>query len=115
MPKKQVIILADISDPFFIFGLLHIVAALSFAFTLAFVIKLYLETDKGWYWLTLVISTFLLALSQWVTILFPIERRGGMMLLGPISEGADITGAILLAVSFYGMYKTMKDIRKRVE
>jgi hypothetical protein len=37
------------------------------------------------------------------------------MVLGLLSEASQIVGSILLAVSFYGMYKTMKAIRKRVE
>ncbi len=103
------------ADLIFFFGMLRIVAALSFFATLALVVKLYLETDKGWYWLSLVVSIILLALSEWITLLFPLERRGALPILATISEAGTIAGAILLALSFYGMYKTMHDIRKRVE
>ncbi|VVB98299.1 Uncharacterised protein [uncultured archaeon] len=102
--------MADIG--FFLFPLLHIVAAVSFVGTVALVIKLYFETDKGWYWLSLVLASLAFATAQWITVLFPIAPRG---LLPLMSEAGDIAGSVLLAISFYGMHKTMKDIRKRVE
>jgi uncharacterized membrane-anchored protein len=94
---------------------LRVMAGLSFLLTVAFVVQLYRETDKGWYWLTLVLSVLLLAVSSWLTVFFPLERRCGLPFVNLLSDIGEIGGALLLAVSFYGMYKTMHDIRKRVE
>ncbi len=99
---------------FGLFGFLHVLAAFSMLATLALVIKLYLETDKGWYWLCLVLSILLIAISQCVDLLFPPGLRG-FMIIGLLSEICQIAGGLLLAVSFYGMYRTMKSIRKRIE
>ena len=102
-------------DPiFFLPPLMRIMAALSFVGAVALVVKLYLETDKGWYWLCLVLSILSFAVSQWLGLLFPLGGRG-FPLLPALSEGSTIVGSILLMVSFYGMYKTMHNIRKRVE
>ena len=80
------------------------------------VIKLYLETDRGWYWLCLVLAIFLMALSQWLTFILPPLGIRDLRFLGMLlSELSQIAGSVLLAVSFYGMYSTMKNIRKRVE
>ncbi len=96
-----------------IFSLLHILAAASVVVAVYFAYKLYKETDRAWYWLSLLLSAFLFALAQWITIVFPGGPR--FALLGILSESGDIIATLLLAVSCYGIYKTMKDIRKRVE
>lgn len=93
---------------------LHAIAAISMVGAVALVIKLYRETDKGWYWLCLVLSIVLLALSQWMDLIFPLAVRS-MRILMLLSEVSQIAGSVLLIVSFYGMYKTMKYIRKRIE
>lgn len=100
---------------FFLPALLRIMAALSFVGAVALVVKLYLETDKGWYWLCLVLSILCFAFSQWLSLLFPLGVRGAFPLFPLLSEAGTIAGSLLLTVSFYGMYRTMKDIRKRVE
>lgn len=95
------------------FVLMRVVAAVSAAGAVIFAFKLYNETDRGWYWLTLFLSILLVSLSQWLVILIP--RVHGLEVFGLIRDLADIAGIFLFAVSCYGIYKTMKDIRKRVE
>lgn len=96
-----------------IFSILHIIAAASVLVAVYFAYKLYKETDRAWYWLSLLLSAFFFALAQWINIVFPGGPR--FALLGILSESGDIVATLLLAVSCYGIYKTMKDIRKRVE
>ena len=98
------------------FSLLIILHMLSAIFVLAAVYlayKLYKETDKGWYWLSLLLSAFLFALSQWTIILLPFVRD--FRILPLVSEIIEIVAILLFALSCYGMYKTMIHIRKRVE
>jgi len=97
----------------FIFILMRVFAAICAACAVIFAFKLYNETDRGWYWLTLFISIFLIALSQWLVILMP--RIHGLEVFGLLRDLAEISGTLLFAISCYGIYKTMKDIRKRVE
>ncbi len=96
----------------FVFFLLHFVTAVSVigAFILAF--KLYTETDKGWYWLSLLLSAFFFALAQWIFVLFPLIPFPP--LLGTLRDLSELAAILLFAISCYGIYKTMKMIRKMV-
>jgi hypothetical protein len=98
---------------FAIFDMLHIVAAASVVIAVYFAYKLYRETDRAWYWLSLLMSAFFFALAQWIQIIFPGGPR--FAVLGILSESSGIIATLLFAISCYGIYKTMKDIRKRVE
>ncbi|MEW6036605.1 MAG: hypothetical protein AB1529_08400 [Candidatus Micrarchaeota archaeon] len=93
---------------------LHLAAGVGFLAAVAFALKLYLETDKGWYWLSLVLSAVFFALAHWSSIIFPISLEN-FEFLAIIQETSEIVASILLSVSCYGIYKTMKEIRKRVE
>ena len=95
------------------FSTMHIIAAATVLGAVYFAIKLYMETDKGWYWFTLLLSAFFTALSQWSMIIIPPMR--GFEIIPLLRESMDIAATILFAVSCYGIYKTMKDIRRRVE
>jgi len=97
-----------------VFSLLHVLAAASVVVAVYFAYRLYKETDGAWYWLSLLLSAFLFALAQGILIVFP---PGGprFALQGIMSETSDIVATLLLAVSCYGIYTTMKEIRKRVE
>ncbi len=92
---------------------LRLVASISVLGALVLAIKLYLETDKGWYWFSLILSALFFAISQWLLILVPMMR--GFEVFASLQEISDILSAIFFAASCYGIYKTMKDIRKRVE
>ena len=103
------------------FLLLRTAAAAGVLAAVFFSFKLYRETDKGWYWGTLVLSAFFFALSQWMFILAPFTRARGQ---GPgpgfgelllLRDMLEILAPALFAVSCYGIYKTMHAIRKRVE
>ena len=96
----------------FIFPLLHIFAALTVIVALMLAFKLYLETDKGWYWLSLFLSTLFFAVSQWTAIAFPFVQS--FAVIGILRQASEILATILLAVSCYGMYSAMKEIRKMV-
>jgi len=101
-------------DIFFILMvLLRIASALSVLGALVLAIKLYLETDKEWYWFSLIMSAFFFGVSQWLMLLLPIRR--GIAIFASFQEISDILAALFFAASCYGIYKTMKSIRKRVE
>ncbi len=94
---------------------LHLLAALSFVLAVFFAIRLYKETDKGWYWLSLLLSAVFFALPQWLRFVLP-ALAPRLRLLPPIlDETSNILASLLFALSCWGMYKTMKHIRKRVE
>ncbi len=95
-------------------NILHLAVGVGFLGALLFAIKLYLETDKGWYWLCLVLSAFFFSVSLWSTILFPLSI-GNFEFLTVIQETSQLAAGLLFCVSCYGIYKTMIDIRKRVE
>jgi len=101
-------------DPREFMFILHLLAALSFVLAVFFAIRLYQETDKGWYWFTLVISAIFIALPQWLTFVFPRAGFRPDPLSPLISEVSGIFSGLLFALSCYGMYSTMKKIRKRV-
>jgi hypothetical protein len=97
-----------------VFVLLHILAAASVLLAVFFAYQLYKETDRAWYWLSLLLSAVLFVFAQGILVVFP---PGGprFALQGIMSEMSDIAATLLLAVSCYGIYKTMHEIRKRVE
>ena len=95
-------------------NILHLAVGLGFLAALVFAIKLYLETDKGWYWLSLVLSAFFFAVSLWSTILFPISIQN-FEALSLLQETSQFAAGLLFCVSCFGIYKTMIEIRKRVE
>ena len=93
--------------------LLHIVASVGVVAAVLFAFKLYRETDKGWYWGSLVLSALFLALSQWIFILFPLMPSFGIIMV--LREISIILASVLFAIACYGMYSAMHKIRKRVE
>ncbi len=93
--------------------LLRVISAASVLGAIYFAVKLYRETDRGWYWLSLTLSAMFFGLSQWLILLMPL--RHGLELFASLQETSDILAALFFAASCYGIYKTMKDIRKRVE
>ena len=100
---------------FVILALLHVLAALSFILAVYCAVRLYMETDKGWYWLSLVLSAIFFAVPQWFGFIAPLIRPGILVFPPIIDETSEILAGLLLAVSCYGMYKTMHYIRKKVE
>lgn len=98
---------------FSILILLHIISAIFVLAVVYFAYKLYLETDKGWYWLSLLLSAFLFALSQWTIVLIPLGIN--FRIVPIISELIEIFAVLLFALSCYGMYKAMIQIRRRLE
>ena len=103
-----------ISEISSLLSFLLVLAALSFLVALFFAIKLYRETDRGWYWLTLVLSALFFGIAHWTLILFPFSFVG-FEFLALIQESSEIIASLLFALSCYGMYSTMKRIRKRIE
>jgi hypothetical protein len=93
---------------------MHVAAGIGFLGALVFAIKLYVETDRNWYWLSLVLSALFFAVSQWSTIIFPISIEN-FELLALVQETGELIAGLLFAVSCFGIYSTMKAIRKRVE
>lgn len=96
-----------------LFDVLHVFAAASVVFAFVYAYKLYIETDRAWYWLSLLLSALFFAISQWIFIFFPLDPR--LAFFGFTREASEILATLLFALSCYGIYKTMKDIRKRVE
>jgi len=97
----------------FLVELLHIVSAVSVLGALVLAIKLFMETDKVWYWFSLLLSALFFALSQWIIVLTPFLRS--FDIIASLTEISDILAILFFAASCYGIYKTMKDIRRRVE
>jgi hypothetical protein len=95
-----------------LFLLLHVVAALSVIGAVILAFKLYSETDKGWYWLSLLLSAVFFAVSQWIIVLGPLVQS--LAILGILRELSEIAATLLFAVSCYGIYKGMMEIRKMV-
>jgi len=98
---------------FIVVMLLRIASAISVLGAIVLAIKLYRETDRGWYWFSLLLSAIFFALSQWLMVLIPFGR--GFEVFASLQEVSDILAALFFAASCYGIYKTMKEIRKRVE
>jgi hypothetical protein len=94
------------------FRLLHIVAAASVIGAVVLAYKLYRETDRGWYWLSLLLSAMFFAVSQWINILFPLVQN--FALLGILRQLCEIAATLLFAFSCYGIYRGMLEIRKMV-
>ncbi len=95
-------------------GILQLITAIGYLFAIYFAIKLYNETDKGWYWLSLVLSAFFFSLSQWSLYLFPYSKIG-LEVMVFIQEFSKLVAGIFFALSCYGIYTAMLEIRKRVE
>jgi len=103
--------IAEISG---LLSLLHILAGIGFLSAFVFSVKLYFETDKKWYWLSLVLSAISFSVSEWATIIFPVSIEN-FEILALVQEISAVAAGLLFSVSCYGIFKTMKDIRKRVE
>ncbi len=95
-----------------VFAVLHLIAALSALGALYLAFKLFRETDKGWYWLSLLLSAFFFALAQWIFVLFPLIPFPP--LLGTLRDISELAAILLFAISCYGIYKGMMEIRKMV-
>lgn len=95
-------------------NVLHLAVGAGFLAALVIAIKLYLETDRGWYWLCLVLSAFFFSVSLWSTIIFPLSIDN-FELLSLLQETSQLAAGLLLTISCFGIYKTMIEIRKRVE
>jgi hypothetical protein len=95
-----------------VFHILRIIAAASVigAFILAY--KLYRETDRAWYWLSLLLSAFFFALSQWIIVFVPVIQS--FALLAILRDLSEVGAIILFAISCYGIYNGMMEIRKMV-
>jgi len=105
----------DMDIVLFVLTLLHILAAFSLLLAVYFAIKLYQETDKGWYWFTLVLSAIFFSLPQWIGFVAPLFLAPVRLFPPIIDEASEILGGLLFALSCYGMYKTMHYIRKKVD
>jgi hypothetical protein len=103
--------IAEISG---LLNMLHILAGFGFLSAVIYSFKLYRETDKGWYWLSLVLSAFFFALAQWTTIIFPVSIEN-FEIISLVQESSEVIAGALFTISCFGIYKTMKQIRKRLE
>ena len=92
--------------------LLHVVASICAIGTVFVAFKLYSETDKAWYWLSMLLSAVLFAVSQCIFVLAPFVRE--FVVIGIIRESLEIGAVLLFAISCYGIYTGMKEIRKMV-
>src|SRR5512147_1023332 len=87
--------IAEISG---LLNLVHILAGIGFLAAVIFAFKLYRETDRGWYWLSLVVSAFFFALSQWSTIIFPVSIQN-FELLALVQETSEVIAGVSFAIS----------------
>ena len=77
--------------------MLRIIAAASVVGAFVVAYRLYSETDRGWYWLSLLLSAFFMAFSQWIPILFPLIQS--FELLGILRDISGIAATLLFAFS----------------
>jgi len=98
---------------FTLFFLIQVVSAISTLVALVFAFKLYRETDRGWYWFALLLSAIFFAVSGWIGLLAPILRRFEVIML--VRDISEIFGGLLFGLACYGIYKTMMEVRKRME
>lgn len=96
-----------------VFPIFRIITAIGVLFAAYFAYKLYKETDKGWYWASLLFSAIFFAVSQWIFVFDPFIGFTGITLV--LRDTSELFAIFLFAVSCYGMYTTMHKIRKRVE
>ncbi|MEK6982116.1 MAG: hypothetical protein AABX38_04255 [Candidatus Micrarchaeota archaeon] len=90
------------------------VATLGFFIAFIFSIKLYLETDRKWFWLSFCVATFSFLITHVLKIFWPFSTVNNE-LLAFIQEFGEIIGALVFAVACYGIYREMKSIRERLE
>jgi len=93
---------------------LTIIASVVLLFAVYFSFKLSRETKHEGYWLSLSLGLFIFAVHHWLMI---------PSLWGNISDAAlelvenitSILGGILIVYSTYGLYKSMKTVKQKVE
>lgn len=91
---------------------LEIIAVFAFFISFLFSVKLYLETDKGWYWLSFCISSFVFTITHLVKVIWPLNLVD-FELLAVIQETGEIVGALFFAMACCGIYFGMKKIREK--
>ncbi len=96
----------------FVFPVLHLITAIGVIGAVILAFKLYNETDKAWYWLSLFLSAVFFALAQWIIVLTPLVQS--FAIIGVLREFSEVLAVMLFAVSCYGIYKGMLEIRKMV-
>jgi hypothetical protein len=93
--------------------ILETFATIAFLIAFSFSIKLYVETDRKWYWLSFCLSAFSFAITHVVRILWPMSIVN-LEILSAIQETGEIVGAIFFSAACYGIYYGMKRIREKL-
>ena len=89
------------------------VATLGFFIAFIFSIKLYLETDRKWFWLSFCVATFSFLITHVLKIFWPFSTVNNE-LLAFIQEFGGNNRGFSFAVACYGIYREMKSIKGKI-
>lgn len=93
--------------------ILVILSSIIFFFSSYFAIKLYRETDRELYWFFLVIAAFAFTFHSWVYMPYRFNIIDYETFYLMMNTG-EIVGGFSLAYAAFGLYNSMRKIRKRV-
>lgn len=93
---------------------LILLGSLGFLVVVFFAFKLSRETKNEKYWLILAISAIFLAVHQWAMVPWELHLITTEVKF-VVQEVSVIIGAILFAFAVYGLYDSMKKIRRKME
>ncbi|MBI2079762.1 hypothetical protein HYT84_03285 [Candidatus Micrarchaeota archaeon] len=94
--------------------ILDVIGAVALIIALVFSVKLYLETDRKWYWLFFCLAAFAFMAKHWIEIVW-LPGIIDPQLSRALQKITEILGGLFLALACYGLYFGMKNIRERVE
>jgi len=94
--------------------ILLIIASVVLLIAVYFSFKLSRETKHEKYWFLLSLGLFIFAVHHWLMIPFHLGSVSDDI-QGIINQLSSILGGILVAYSTYGLYKSMKLVKQKVE
>jgi hypothetical protein len=92
---------------------LSIVSSLVFLIGVYFAFKLSKETRHEKYWLYFVLGFFIFAIHHWMMI--PLNFGLSNEIQEIIEHTTSIIGALFIGYATFGLYNSMRKIRKRLE
>ena len=95
-------------------NILAIVASITFLIAVYFAYKLSKETKHEKYWVVLAIGFLIFAIHHWIMV--PgILGKFNENLIEIIEHSSSIIAALLIAYATYGLYNSMKIIKKKIQ
>lgn len=93
--------------------LIVLVVSVSFLIAVYFCIRLSQETRHERYWLALAIGAFMQALHHWLSLPWHFHLISESLLYWAYQLTA-LIGALFLAYAVYGLYSSMREIRRKI-